>query len=99
MPKDPNPELDGNTSMEAPYVKIRLCDIPKLLVLKEINYNLRGLASYQLSGTRKRNSIGHYISYLRRENGLWEEANDTKDKIGKISSKTAVNIDILYYTI
>lgn len=59
---------------------IRLCNIPPVLINEAVVYELRGVISFRPGKSKLRNSIGHYITYTKRETKNWEMYDDLKNK-------------------
>jgi len=76
-------------------VFIKLSDIPPLLRIQNINYELRGICSL----TGNVSSVGHYKAYCRRVSNSWEIYDDLAVKSIPIKCETTVQCEYLYYTI
>lgn len=76
-------------------VKMRLSDIPKLLVYNSIHYELRGVVSFQPAQSKLRTSTGHYSAYAIRGTKNWQLFDDLKKKT--IPIKENKEVSCVYY--
>jgi len=68
------------SSEAATLLKIKLCDIPQLLVHETMSYELRGVICFYRGKGSLRSSVGHYTSYTKRYGRNWEWFDDLKKK-------------------
>lgn len=87
------------SSEAAALVKIRLCDIPKLLIHKTTCFELRGVLCYHRAKSGLRNSIGHYTAYAKRYGSNWELYDDLKKKPIPVKETTIIQCEFLVYTV
>lgn len=92
--------VSNNRSSEttAP-VKMRLSDIPKLLVHNNISYELRGVISFQPAKSNLRTSSGHYNAYAVRGTRNWQLFDDLKKKPIPVKENKEVSCELLVYKI
>lgn len=77
----------------------RLCEIPLILMNDSITYELRGVIFYRTGKSILRNTIGHYMTYTRRDTKNWELFDDLKNKPIPVKDTTSVACEFLFYTI
>lgn len=80
-------------------VKMRLCDIPKILIHNLVTYELRGVISFHPGKSKLRNTVGHYNAYAKRGTKNWELFDDLKKKPIPIKESKIVPCETLIYTI
>lgn len=80
-------------------MKVKLCDIPQIILHNSKTYELRGVLSFKAGKTKLRNSIGHYCAFAKRETSNWELFDDMKKKTIPIKETKVVNCEFLVYTI
>jgi len=86
----------GFTSQNpSPKVLIKLSDIPPVLSIENVIYELRGICSF----TGNISDVGHYKAYCRRLNNSWEIYDDLAVKPIPVKSETIVPCEYIYYTI
>lgn len=78
---------------------IKLCDIPQVVNLNSISYELRGVIHFHRGRSQLRNAVGHYSAYVRRCGRNWELFDDLKKKPMPIKQSTKVSCELLLYTI
>jgi len=88
---DKNTDFDLSTSLQ---------QIPIYITVQQNVYTLRGLVSFIAPKTRSKTSMGHYVTYGRRETG-WEVLDDLQPSSAKRASpKSRLDrIQILLYTL
>lgn len=89
----------NRSSETTAQVKMRLSDIPKILVYKYVTYELRGVISYQPAQSKLRTSSGHYNAYAIRGTKNWQLFDDLKKKPIPIRENKEVSCELLVYTI
>jgi len=77
----------------------RLCEIPPVLLNNSITYELRGVISFRSGKSNLRNTVGHYVTYTRRNTKNWEMFDDLKNKPIPVKDTTSVPCEFLLYTI
>jgi len=71
--------ISKNRSSETTeQVKMKLCDVPQILIHNSVTYELRGVISFHPGKSKLRNTIGHYNAYAKRGTGSWELFDDLK---------------------
>jgi len=84
----------------AQQVQVCLDDVPPVITLNNVKYELRGICSHRHGMSRLRTSIGHYQSYCKRTyTNNWELYDDLKFKLMPIKANTMVPCEFLIYTI
>lgn len=78
---------------------IKLCDVPQIINLNYISYELRGVIHFRRGKSQLRNTVGHYTAYVKRSNKNWELFDDLKKKPVPIKETTQVSCELLLYTI
>lgn len=93
--------VDKDYSAEvAQQVNVCLDDVPSVLTINNIKYELRGICSHRHGLSRLRNSVGHYQSYCKRHHiQNWELYDDMKSKPMPVKYNTRVPCEFLIYTI
>jgi len=76
-------------------VLIKLSDIPPILSVQNMNYELRGICSL----TGNISGVDHYKAYCRRLNNNWEIYDDLAVKSIPVKSEIIVQFEYIYYTI
>lgn len=89
----------NHSSESTAPIKIRLSDIPKLLVYNSIYYELRGVVSFQPAQSKLWISTGHYNTYVIRGVKNWQLFDDLKKKPIPIKENNEVSCELLVYTI
>jgi hypothetical protein len=56
----------------------KLCDIPQIIKVKFIVYELRGVLAFQQSKNSLRNTVGNYTTYMKRWYRNWEQYDNLK---------------------
>lgn len=87
------------SSEAATLLKVRLCDIPQILVHETTSYELRGVICFHRGKSGLRRSVGHYTSYTKRYGRNWELFDDLKKKPIPIKETTTVQCEFLVYTV
>lgn len=72
--------------------------IPTRINLINDHFILRGAAVFIGNRSAARTGLGHYVAVALRNDGLWEEYDDFKQKPVKISKITECAVQILLYT-
>lgn len=80
-------------------MKIKLCDIPPVIIHNSTTYELRGVICYHKGKSNLRNSIGHYNTYSKRHTNNWELYDDLKKKSISVKESSMVPCEFLFYTI
>jgi len=78
---------------------IKLCDIPQVLNMNSISYELRGVIHFRRGRSLLRNTVGHYTAYVKRCGKNWELFDDLKKKPMSVKETTNVSCELLLYTI
>lgn len=87
------------SSEAANMAQIKLCDIPTFLRKSNIIYELRGVISFRRGKNNLRNSVGHYVAYVKRAASSWELFDDLQKKPIPIKNTTIIPCEFLFYTI
>jgi len=90
---------NDRSSETAEQVKMRLSDIPKMLVYNDITYELRGVISFHTPKSKLRTSLGHYNAYALRGLKNWQLFDDFKEEPIPINENEEVSCELLVYTI
>jgi len=92
--------VSNNRSTETTaQVKMKLSDIPKLLVYNYVTYELRGVISLQQAHSKLRTSSGHYNAYAIRGTKNCQLFDDLKKKPIPVKENKEVSCELLVYTI
>lgn len=93
--------MDSNnrSSETTEQVKMRLSDIPKLLVYNDVTYEIKGVISFQPAQSKLRTSSGHYNAYAIRGTNNWQLFDDLKKKPIPVKENKEVSCELLVYTI
>ncbi|CAI6354500.1 unnamed protein product [Macrosiphum euphorbiae] len=83
----------------ASHPKIKLSNIPPVLIINEKAFELRGVFCYQQGLSRLRNSVGHYYAYGKRGPNNWELFDDTRKKTKPVKNSTVAPCEYLMYSI
>ncbi|CAI6355862.1 unnamed protein product [Macrosiphum euphorbiae] len=83
----------------ASHPKIKLSNIPPVLIINEKAFELRGVFCYQQGLSRLRNSVGHYNAYGKRGPNNWELFDDTRKKTKPVKNSTVAPCEYLMYSI
>ncbi|CAI6377697.1 unnamed protein product [Macrosiphum euphorbiae] len=89
----------NRSSETTEQVKMKLCDIPQILIHNSVTYELRGVISFHLGKSKLRNTIGHYNGYAKRGTGSWDLFDDLKKKPIPTKASKIVPVETLMYTI
>ncbi|XP_060844867.1 uncharacterized protein LOC132924519 [Rhopalosiphum padi] len=88
------------SSEAANLLKVKLCDIPLLLIYGTTNYELRGAVCFHRVKSGLRTSIRHYTAYVKRSSGRqWELIDDMKKKPVPVKDTTTIMCEFLVYTV
>lgn len=79
-------------------MKIKLNDIPEILTIDNLNYQLRGITSFDNGGELSVTSVGHYKAYCKRICS-WELYDDLATNSITVNSTTKVSCDYNFYTV
>jgi len=66
------------SSEAAPYVNVKLCDIPEIIIHKETSYDLIEVLHHRPRKSFLKSFIGHCTTYLRRRGDNWKLDDDLK---------------------
>ncbi|CAI6369604.1 unnamed protein product [Macrosiphum euphorbiae] len=90
----------GNSSSEVGHlIEVQLCDIPQVLIYKDLTYELRGVVNYRRGNSKLRTSVGHYNAYCKRSGKQWELIDDLKKKAVSSKENTKVICEFVIYSI
>jgi len=91
--------IDYSTEV-AQQVQVCLENVPSVITINNIKYELRGICSHKHGMSRLRHIIGHYQSYCKRNHtNIWELYDDMKSKPIPVKASTRVPCEFLIYTI
>ena len=79
-------------------LKIKLNDIPEVLAIDNLSYQLRGITSFVNGGELSVSSVGHYKAYCKRISS-WEVYDDLATNSITLNSMTKVACDFILYTV
>ncbi|CAI6358114.1 unnamed protein product [Macrosiphum euphorbiae] len=81
-------------------VQVCLDDVPLVITISNVKYELKGICSHSHGMSRLRQRIGHYQSYCKRTYTTnWELYDDLKSKPMPVKANTRVPCEFLVYTI
>ncbi|XP_025192698.1 uncharacterized protein LOC112592766 [Melanaphis sacchari] len=94
-------EINSNqySAEAAPHPKIKLSNIPPVLIINDKAFELRGVFCYRQGLSRLRNSVGHYYAYGKRGPNNWEIFDDIRKKSKPIKNSIVAPCEYLVYTI
>ncbi|KAF0738689.1 UCH domain-containing protein [Aphis craccivora] len=88
------------SSEAATLLKVKLCDIPQILVHETTRYELRRVICFYRGKGNLRRSVGHYTSYTKRYDRNWELFDDLKKNTPiPVKDTTTVDCEFLVYTV
>jgi len=88
------------SSEAAKLLKVKLSDIPLLLIHGTTAFELRGAICFHRGKSGLRTSVGHYTAYTKRRSGRqWELFDDMKKKPVPVKDTTKIMCEFLIYTI
>ncbi|CAI6374998.1 unnamed protein product [Macrosiphum euphorbiae] len=77
---------------------MKLKDIPEVLTIENLNYQLRGITSFVNGGELSVSSVCHYKDYCKRISS-WEVYDDLATNSITLNSMTKVACDFIVYTV
>lgn len=80
-------------------VRLKLGDIPQVINVETVNFELRGVVNLKMGKRRLLDTVGYYLSYLKRGNRLWETHDDFKNKAIPVKDTTHVECEFILYTV
>lgn len=85
--------------MSGIIVKIKLCNIPPIIIHEEIVYELRGVICFHRGKSNLRSFVGHYNTYIKRDRRIWEMYDDLRKKAVPVKETETVPCETIFYTI